>query len=161
MNLSEVLQGLDKLFAEARIDEIEPYLIRAFEQAGEEGDYGSMLSITNELIGYSREVCHYEQMISYGQDALKLVEQMGITGTIPHATTLLNIANGLRAGGYLDQSADIYEQVEELYKKLHKNGCITRLHVYNGGWHVFQMLPTPRAGKALDDIRIFLNEMGL
>ena len=50
---------------------------------------------------------------------------------------------------------------EELYKKLHKYGCITRLHVYSGGWHVFQMLPTPKAGKALDDIRIFIEDTGL
>ena len=50
---------------------------------------------------------------------------------------------------------------EDLYKKLHKNGCIARLRVYSGGWHVFQILPTPRAARALDDVADFIREVGL
>lgn len=45
---------------------------------------------------------------------------------------------------------------ENLYKKLRHNECNVKLTVYNGGWHVFQQLPLPRAAKALDDIRDFI-----
>jgi len=50
---------------------------------------------------------------------------------------------------------------EQLYKKLHKNGCITRLQIYNGGWHVFQLVPMPKASKALDDVKEFIGELKL
>lgn len=50
---------------------------------------------------------------------------------------------------------------EFLYKKLQKNGCVTRLNIYMGGWHVFQLLPTPKAAKALDDVNAFIKEMRL
>ena len=50
---------------------------------------------------------------------------------------------------------------ENLYKKLHKNGCITRLQVFTGMWHVFQVLPIPRAAKALEDVAAFIKELGL
>lgn len=138
MELGAVLAGLDQLFAEARIEEIEPYLLNAYEMAAKEGDYGSMLSITNELIGFSREVCHYDQMIAYGQDALKLIDQMGIQGSVPHATTLLNIANGLRAGGYLERSAAIYDQVEALYQSLLQPGDFGFADLYNNRSLLYQ-----------------------
>ncbi len=50
---------------------------------------------------------------------------------------------------------------EDLYKKLHKNGCMTHLKVYSGGWHVFQMLPMPKAARALDDVDTFIRELNL
>lgn len=138
MDIGAVLARLDQLFAEARIEEIEPYLLNAYERAAGEGDYGSMLSITNELIGFSREVCHYDQMVAYGQDALKLIDQMGIQGSVPHATTLLNIANGLRAGGYLERSSDIYDQVEELYQALLAPGDFGFADLYNNRSLLYQ-----------------------
>jgi tetratricopeptide (TPR) repeat protein len=140
MNIAQVLQGLDELFAQARVTEIEPYLVDAYEQAAKEGDYGSMLSIVNELIGYCREVCHYEQMVAYGEDALRIIEQTGLTDSIPHATTLLNIANGLRAGGYLEQSQTTYGQVEELYQKLLPEGDFGFADLYNNRSLLYQNL---------------------
>ena len=45
---------------------------------------------------------------------------------------------------------------ENLYKKLKHNECNVKLAVYQGGWHVFQQLPLPKASKALDDVRDFI-----
>lgn len=118
MNINEVLMGLDQLFRENRIQEITPYLTKAYEEAEKDADYGSMLSILNELIGFCREICQYEQAASYGQDALLLIQKAGMEGTIPHATTMLNIANALRAGEQLEASMRFYEQVEMLYGQL-------------------------------------------
>lgn len=118
MNINEVLMGLDQLFRENRIQEIAPYLTKAYNEAEQDADYGSMLSILNELMGFCREVCQYEQAAAYGQDALLLIQKAGMEGTIPHATTMLNIANALRAGGQLEASRRFYEQVEALYGQL-------------------------------------------
>lgn len=48
---------------------------------------------------------------------------------------------------------------EELYKKLKKKNIYSRLLVYNGGWHVFQQMPIPKANKALDDVREFIEAL--
>ncbi|MCD7836771.1 MAG: alpha/beta hydrolase [Lachnospiraceae bacterium] len=45
---------------------------------------------------------------------------------------------------------------ERLYRKLKHNECNVRLKVYNGGWHVFQLLPLHKASRALDDVRDFI-----
>ncbi len=50
---------------------------------------------------------------------------------------------------------------EYLHKKLQKNGCLSRLHVYSGGWHVFQVLPTVKAARAMDDVNDFIREAKL
>ena len=50
---------------------------------------------------------------------------------------------------------------ENLYKKMHKAGCITRLQVFAGCWHVFQLIPSPKAVQALKDVAAFVKELGL
>lgn len=46
---------------------------------------------------------------------------------------------------------------EELYKKLKKQNINCRLETYNGGWHVFQQMPTQKSSKALDDVKEFID----
>lgn len=118
MDMNKVIAGLDQLFTEARMDEVIPYLTSAEKNAQAEGDYGSVLSILNELIGFCRETCQYEESMAYAKDAVMLIQQMNLTGTIHHATTLLNIANALRAAGHLEDSLTTYQQVEQMYEQL-------------------------------------------
>ena len=44
---------------------------------------------------------------------------------------------------------------EKLYIRLKESGVRARLDVYEGGWHVFQQMPTPRAAGAMEDIGRF------
>lgn len=53
MNINEVFSGLDKLFAENRLPEVERYLTQALSDAEYEKDTDSMLAIYNELIGFT------------------------------------------------------------------------------------------------------------
>lgn len=118
MDINKVLEGLDELFAEAKMQEVIPYLTDACRKAEQEGDAGSMLSILNELIGFCRESCQYEESMAYAKDAVLLIEKAGFTGTIHHATTLLNIANALRAAGHLEDSLSTYQQTGQMYEQL-------------------------------------------
>lgn len=45
----------------------------------------------------------------------------------------------------------------QLAKKMTKCGCLTKLEIYQGGWHVFQQMPLIRASNALDKVNDFLN----
>ena len=48
MNINEVFSGLDKLFAENRLPEVERYLTQALSDAEYEKDTDSMLAIYND-----------------------------------------------------------------------------------------------------------------
>lgn len=115
MNINEVFSGLDKLFAENRISEVEKYLTRALSEAEYENDKESMLAIQNELIGFHRTTCEHDKALYFCRQALRLAKQMGIEDTVPYGTTLMNVANANRAAGNLLEALSYYKQVEEIY----------------------------------------------
>lgn len=71
----------------------------------------------NDLIGHYRDLSEHEKSLFYSKEALSLIEEMGLTGTIHYATTLLNVANALRAAGRLDESLKAYQMLFPIYKK--------------------------------------------
>ncbi len=46
---------------------------------------------------------------------------------------------------------------EHLAKNMIKAGCYAKLEVYQGGWHVFQQMPLPKAAHAMDKVNEFLD----
>ena len=48
-------------------------------------------------------------------EAMEQAREMGLEGTVPYATTLLNIATAYRACGRLQESREYYAQVQEIY----------------------------------------------
>lgn len=46
---------------------------------------------------------------------------------------------------------------EKLAKKITKAGGFSRLEVYQGGWHVFQMAPIPKATHAMEAVKSFID----
>ena len=48
---------------------------------------------------------------------------------------------------------------EHLLKALRKANCHAVLEIYKGAWHVFQQMPIPKASKALDDIKNFIDSI--
>ena len=48
---------------------------------------------------------------------------------------------------------------EMLVKRLRKSGSHARLEMYTGGWHVFQQMPIPRASQAIDNVKLYLDEV--
>lgn len=76
-----------------------------------------MLQILNELIGYYRETGKAKLSYEYADKALQMLQWFQLEGSIPYATTLLNIANAYRAGGRLEDSLNTYEQVAVIYRE--------------------------------------------
>ena len=140
MDINQTLKELDTLFEENRVKEIEPFLNHAAKQAEEEGDYGSLLYIMNEMIGFFREVCEYDKMVSVSGEAMKLIEALEWKGSVLHGNTLVNIANGLRAAGKLEQSLAFYEQTEQIYNETLAKGDFQFSGLYNNMSLLFQEL---------------------
>lgn len=117
MRIDKIVEKVDSLYAENRGQEAQKLLEDAIRQAMEEGDDNSLLILLNEIIGYMRETSQVEQSYRYAGAALSLMKRMGIEGSTPYATTLLNIANAYRAGGRLVDSMEYYQEVLRLYEK--------------------------------------------
>lgn len=117
MNIERVLEELDGLFAQHKVEEVEPFLLGKIDEASKEGDTASMITLFNEIIGHYRETGEFEKSIAGCKELLMLVEQAGLKGTVAYATTLLNIANACRAAGLLKESMIYYQEVKKIYEK--------------------------------------------
>ena len=118
MDIQKILKQVDSLFAENKGQEAEKLMLKCAAQAVDEQDDGCLLQLLNELLGYYRETSQWENSFRIATQAIALAEHMDLKGTLPYATTLLNVATVYRAGGRLQESLEYYLEVEELYYKL-------------------------------------------
>lgn len=117
MNIKLILTELDELFDQHRDDAVEGFLQNALLEAKKEHDLAAMITLVNEMIGYYRDTGKYEEAIAYCEQVVALMKQNGYEGSVPYATTLLNVANAYRAAGKWIESEEYYSQVEKIYMK--------------------------------------------
>ena len=110
MDIQNILKKVDALFEENKAEEAERLMLQSAEKAVEEGDDAVLLQLLNELIGYYREISQPEMVYRISAQAIAQAKRMGLEGTIPYATTLLNTATAYRACGNLEESLDYYNQ---------------------------------------------------
>ncbi len=115
--MQNLTEKIDELFAQNRGQEAEMLLKSCLKDALLTGNLQEAVPIINELIGYCRETSQVEKSYEYAELVLLVMNQMKLQGTIPYATTLLNIANAYRAGGRLEDSLNMYEHVQEIYRQ--------------------------------------------
>lgn len=140
MDLQQVLNKLDDMMRKSDIDNVIPFLEESISQAEKEQDGGSVLSILNELVGFCRETCQYDKAMEYASRALTVVEDIGLTDTVYHATTMLNIANCLRAAGRLEDSLSTYKKVEVMYEHMLPKNDFGFASLYNNESLLYQEL---------------------
>ena len=158
MEINQILDELDALFAEEKIGEIEDFLSRYIAQARSEGNREAELVLYSELIGFYRETGRYEESVACCNKAIALMEEMDIQGTIPYATVLLNIANAHRAAGLLQESLGFYNRVLPVYKELLKPDDMYYASLYNNLSLLYQEMgdfasAKEQLEKALDIVR--------
>lgn len=125
MELDKILKQLQEMFATYQIEAVEEFLENNIEQAFALGDIGAVITLMNEMIGYLRDTGKNEKALHYCDRVLELIKRAGITGTIAHGTTLLNVANAYRAAGKLQESLIIYQAVFNIYEgKIEKNDML-------------------------------------
>lgn len=118
MDIQQVIEGLDQMFANRESNKVEDYLSSYLEKALTEGDVGSAITIMNELIGYYRDTSQYDKAETYCGRLLPFMENVGLKDTVHYGTSCLNIANAYRASGRLEDSLCHYQMVFEIYEKL-------------------------------------------
>ena len=111
MNVEKSLEQLETLITQQRTNEIEGFLLEKIEDSASQEDIGSLITLMNELIGYYRESGEFEKALGYCREVLQVAAQAGLAGTIPYATTLLNVANTCREGGLVREAMVHYQEV--------------------------------------------------
>ncbi len=117
MRVDQVLEQLDKLFAQHKVDLVEDFLLQSIEEAQREGDVSSMITLLNEIIGHYRETGEFDKSIASCRQTLLLIDKAGLKGSVAYATILLNVANACRAAGLLRESMIYYQEVKAIYEK--------------------------------------------
>lgn len=117
MELDKILEKLQELFGTYQIERVETFLEEHIEQAFAVGDIGTVITLMNEMIGYLRDTGKNDKALYYCDRVLALMKQEGLEGSIPYATTLLNVANAYRAAGRLQESLVQYQTVLMLYEE--------------------------------------------
>lgn len=116
MNIEVVLSQLDALFANHQVNRVEDFLQGKLREASEEGDESAVVTLMNELIGHYREMGEADKSVEYCRQVLLLMQNMGMEGTVPYATTLINVANAYRAAGLLRESMAAYQGARTIYE---------------------------------------------
>lgn len=131
MDIKEIIGGLDKLFEDNKLDEIEGYLSENMVKAMQEGDSACLLVLLNEMVGFLRDSNRYEDSQTYALKALDIIESEGLTGSVHHATTLVNYGNALRAAGRPEESEAAYREAEKIYKAILPDNSFDFAGLYN------------------------------
>ena len=118
MDITKLLQQVDECYEQNRGGDAERLMQQGIAQAVQEQDDESLLQLLNELLGYYRETSQVENSYRIAEQAIAQAERMGLQGTIPYATTLLNVANAYRAGGKLQDSLSCYLTVRKIYHEM-------------------------------------------
>lgn len=117
MEIEKTLQELDQMFATHQIGQAERFLKRKIAEVKAENDYDSLITLLNEMIGLLRDISHYDECCSYCRELTELLDSRNLQGTIPYATSMLNVANAYRAAGKLQESLALYRYVQKIYEE--------------------------------------------
>ncbi len=116
MDIDGILKEYDRMYDNHTLAYIYGYLEGKIGEAFSEQDWGAALSLLNEMLGLCREMSKPKEGMKYCALTLKLIDKLGLTGTVDYATTLINIANDYRAFGEYEQAEKAFEEVERIYK---------------------------------------------
>lgn len=138
MDINNILAEYDSMFGRCELADIEMFLKNNIEKARENGDYGAMITLLNEIIGFCRDTTQREKALGYCNTLFDVMNQMNLQGRVEYATSLLNIANAYRAFGLCKESVDLYEQVYENYKVNVEPDAFAYASLYNNWSLVYQ-----------------------
>ncbi len=138
MDLNQILEELDKLYAEASLDKAELRLGEWLAEAEEAGEQGIMLALYNEQEGLYRTTGRAPEAVKVSARALELVRRLGLEGGIQHAATLQNAATANRAAGNADEALAMFEEAAAMYGRLGKEGSYQMAALNNNISQIYQ-----------------------
>ena len=118
MTGTEFHDRLDAFYAAGDAPGAYAFLRRARDDALAGDDRAMLLTADNALIGHCRENVIFDEVEGYYREALDCIERMDLHGSHAEATTFLNTATAYCIMGRAEESAELYDKAEALYRKL-------------------------------------------
>ena len=118
MNGNEFHERLDAYYAAGDAPGAYAFLRRTRDAARAEDDPAMLLTADNALIGHCRENVIFDEVEGYYREALDCIERMHLHGSQAEATTFLNTATAYCIMGRAEESEQLYDAAEALYRKL-------------------------------------------
>ena len=136
--MEELLRQIDRLLDENKGVQAQALMEESLERALQSGDRESAVTLLNELIGFCRETGQTEKSYYYGEVVLNILQDMGLAGTLPFATSVLNIASAYRAGGRLEDAMTCYLAVDQINRQALEPDDMLVASLYNNKALLYQ-----------------------
>lgn len=115
MDINQFFTKLDTFFASKEMQEAERYMKESLEAAEHSGDLRSAVAICNEYGGYCRKLSQYKEGAALYEKALAYLEQLGLSGSEHHATTLINYATTCTQAGEREKALSFFQKAAEIF----------------------------------------------
>ncbi len=115
MDINGFFAKLDDFFAGRDMQAAEAYMKESLNTAEDSGDLRSATAICNELGGYFRKLSRYEEGAALYEKALAYIEQLGLSGSEHHATTLINYATTCTQAGEREKALSFFQKAAEIF----------------------------------------------
>ena len=115
MDIKEVLAEYDTMFGKYTLKEIEGFLLKNMSEARFKSEHQELVTLLNEAIGFYRDTTQKEKSLKLCGELIDLLATLKLEGSIPYATSLLNIANAFRAFGLHKEAIQLFGKVEDIY----------------------------------------------
>ena len=115
MDINGFFAKLDAFFAGRDMQAVEAYMKESLNAAEDSGDLSSATAICNELGGYYRKLSRYKEGAALYEKALAYLEQLGLSGSEHHATTLINYATTCTQAGEREKALSFFQKAAEIF----------------------------------------------
>lgn len=116
ISIKTFINELDSCFAKENLAEAELCLLEWRNRAVHSGDKSGELSVLNEMTGFYRQTKNEARGMEAVNNALSLIDALGISEKVSSATIYLNAATTMKAFGKSEDAIEIYEKAHRIYR---------------------------------------------
>ena len=113
-----IVEKVDDLMSRRDYVGVERHLLYWLEEAKLGRDLKGQLLIRNELVGHYRKTGDRDKAFSNAEEALKLIDLIGFSGSISEGTAYVNIATVYNAFGDNERSLEVFEKARTVYESI-------------------------------------------
>lgn len=113
-----IIEKVDEYMSRRDYAGVERHLLYWLEEARLGHDLKGQLLIRNELVGHYRKTGNKERAFENAEEALKLIDEIGFSGSISEGTAYVNIATVYNAFGENERSLKVFEKARSVYESI-------------------------------------------
>ncbi|MFI3231244.1 MAG: DUF4037 domain-containing protein, partial [bacterium] len=115
MNIEQVLQEIDVLYSNQKVEEVEALILSKISEFKSSNEVFPAISLMNELLGIYREKGDKLKGVECCEELLEIFKGNALPQDDSYATTLLNIATAQRSFKNYDLALEYYNKCLEIY----------------------------------------------